>query len=79
MDIVNYNTNIYYLTDNDIVEIRSEGEQESLFIVERTEKSSEESGEQAIPETYISTDGNTDGTKRRRKDGNYARKCWNPL
>ena len=56
LDIVKYKTNIDYLIDNGIVEGRGEGEQESVFIVERTEKSSEESGELTIPETNIQTD-----------------------
>ena len=51
MDIVKYKTNIHYLIDNDIVEARGESEQESVYIVERRNKSSEESREQTIPKT----------------------------
>ena len=59
--IVEYKTNIDYLISNGIVEVRREGDQESVFIVERTEETSQESGEKTISET------NTDGTK---EDGN---------
>ena len=45
LDIVKYKTNIDYLINNGIVEVRGEGDQESVFIVERTVESSEESGE----------------------------------
>ena len=45
-----------YLIDNDIAEVRGEGEQEQVFIVERMEESSEESGEQTISETNIETE-----------------------
>ena len=45
LDIVKYKTNIDYLINNGVVEARGEGDQESVFIVERTEESSEESGE----------------------------------
>ena len=51
LDIVEYKTNIDYLIKNGIVEIRGEGDQESVFTVERTGVSSEESGEKAISET----------------------------
>ena len=61
LDIVEYKTNIDYLISNGIVEVRREGDQESVFIVERTEETSQESGEKTISET------NTDGTK---EDGN---------
>ena len=61
LDIVEYKTNIDYLISNGIVEVRREGDQESVLIVERTEETSQESGEKTISET------NTDGTK---EDGN---------
>ena len=61
LDIVEYKTNIDYLISNGIVEVRREGDQESVFIVEWTEETSEESGEKTISETNI------DGTK---EDGN---------
>ena len=35
LDIVEYKTNIDYLIKNGIVEIRGEGDQESVFIVEQ--------------------------------------------
>ena len=38
-----------------MVEVRGEGDQESVFIVERTKESSEESGKQTIPEANIQT------------------------
>ena len=68
LDIVEYKTNIDYLINNGIVEVRGEGDQESVFIVERTEESSEESGEKTISETNMQTeiqmaqkeDGNTE-------------------
>ena len=68
LDIVKYKTNIDYLINNGIVEVRGEGDQESVFIVERTEESSEESGEKTISETNMQTeiqmaqteDGNTE-------------------
>ena len=68
MDIVEYKTNTDYLVNSGIVEIRREGDQESVFTVERTEKSSEESGEKTISEKNIQTeiqmaqkeDGNTE-------------------
>ena len=53
LDVVKYKRNIDYLIANDIVEVRGEGEQESVFIVGRTEECSEESGEQTIPETNV--------------------------
>ena len=56
MDIVKYKTNIDYLINNGIVEVRGEGDQESVFIVERTEESSEESGEKTISETNMQTE-----------------------
>ena len=56
MDIVKYKTNIYYLIDNNIVEVKAEGEHELASIMGRTEESSEESGEQTIPKTNIQTE-----------------------
>ena len=56
LDIVEYKTNIDYLINNGIVEVRGEGDQESVFIVERTEESSEESGEKTISETNMQTE-----------------------
>ena len=53
LDTVEYKTNIDYLIKNSIVEIRGEGDQESVFIVEWTEVSSEESGEKTISETNM--------------------------
>ena len=53
MDIVKYKTNINYLIGNDIVEARGESEQESVYIVEWRNKSSEESREQTIPKTNM--------------------------
>ena len=41
LDIVEYKTDIDYLINNGIVEVRGKGDQESVFIVERTEESSE--------------------------------------
>ena len=68
LDIVKYKTNIDYLINNCIVEVRGEGDQESLFIVARIEQSSEESGEKTISETNMQAeiqmaqkeDGNTE-------------------
>ena len=54
-DIVEYKTNIDYLINNVIVEVRGKGDQESVFIGERTEESSEESGKKTISETNIQT------------------------
>ena len=56
MDIVKCKTNIDYLIDNIVEDVRGGGEQESLFIVERTKESSNELCEQAIPETNIQTE-----------------------
>ena len=56
LDIVEYKTNINYLINNGIVEVRGEGDQASVFIVERTEESSEESGKKTILETNIQTE-----------------------
>ena len=56
MDIVEYKTNTDYLVNSGIVEIGREGDQESVFTVERTEKSSEESGEKTISEKNIQTE-----------------------
>ena len=53
LDIVECKTNIENLINNGIVEIRDEGDQESVFIVERTEESSKKSGEKTISETNI--------------------------
>ena len=39
LDVVKYKTNIDYLINNGIVEVRGEGDQESVFNVERTEES----------------------------------------
>ena len=39
---------IDYLIDNGVLEARGKDEQASVFIVERTEESSDESGEQTI-------------------------------
>ena len=39
---------IDYLIDNGVLEVGGKDEQESVFIVERTEESSDESGEQTI-------------------------------
>ena len=68
LDVVEYKTNIDYLINHGIVEVRGEGDQESVFIVERTVESSEESGEKTISETNMQTeiqmaqkeDGNTE-------------------
>ena len=68
LNIVEYETNIDYLIHNGIVEVRDEGHQESVFIVERTEESSKESIEKNISETNIEMetqmtqkeDGNTE-------------------
>ena len=38
------------------MKVRDEGDQESVFIVERTEESSEESGEKTISETNMQTE-----------------------
>ena len=56
LDIVEYKTNIDYLISNGMVEVRGEGDQESLFIVERTEESSEESGDKTISKTNMQTE-----------------------
>ena len=56
LDIVEYKTDIDYLINNGIVEVRGKGDQESVFIVERTEESSEESGEKTISETNMQTE-----------------------
>ena len=62
LDMVEYKTNIDYLINNGIVEVRGKGDQESVFIVERTEESSQESGEKFISETNIQ--------RAQKKDGN---------
>ena len=56
MDIVECKTNIYYLINNGIVEVRGEVDQESVFFVERTKGSSEELGEKTISETNVLTE-----------------------
>ena len=48
MDIVECKTNIEYLINNGIVPVKGKGYQESVFIVERTEESSEKSGEKLM-------------------------------
>ena len=53
LDIVECKTNIDNLINNGIVEVRDEGDQESVFIVERTEESSKKSGEKTISETNM--------------------------
>ena len=68
LDIVEYKTNIDNLIKNRIVEVRDEVGQESVFIVQRTEESLEESGEKTISETNMQAeiqmtqkeDGNTE-------------------
>ena len=55
-DIVKCKTNIDYLINKGIVEVMREDEEWLVFITERTEESSEESGEQTIPETNIQTE-----------------------
>ena len=66
LDIVECKTNIENLINNGIVEIRDEGDQESVFIVERTEESSKKSGEKTISETNIQAEIQM----ARKKDGN---------
>ena len=56
LDIAKRKTNIDYLINNDVEEVRSEGEQESVFIVERKKESSEESCERTRQETNIQTE-----------------------
>ena len=56
LDIVEYKTNMDYLINNGIVEVRGEGDQEAVFIVERTEESSEESDEKTILEKNMQAD-----------------------
>ena len=56
LDIVEYKTNRDYLINNGIVEIRGEGDQEPVFIIERTEEKSEESGEKTISEINMQTE-----------------------
>ena len=55
LDIVKYKTNIDYLINNVLVEVRGESDQESVFIAEQTEESLEESGKKIISETNIQT------------------------
>ena len=83
LDIVKYKTNIDYLINNGIVEVRGKGHQESVFIVERTEESSEESGEKTISETNIQTEiqmaqKEDENTEIRLKDVGifYERLIW---
>ena len=66
LDIVECKTNIENLINNGIVEIRDEGDQESVFIVERTEESSKKSGEKTISETNIQAEIQM----TQKKDGN---------
>ena len=73
LDIVEYKTNIDYLINNGIVEVRDESDRESLFIVERTEESSEESGERNILETNIQTEIHMP----QKEDGNTAIRLGN--
>ena len=47
---------IDYLINKGVVEVMREDEEWLVFIIERTEESSEESGEQTIPETNIQTE-----------------------
>ena len=56
LNIVKYKTNLDYLINNGVVEVRGEGNQESVFIVEWTEESLEESNEKTILETKIQTE-----------------------
>ena len=49
-------TNIDYLIKNSTVEIRGEGDQESVFIVEWTKVSSEESCKKTISKTNMQTE-----------------------
>ena len=56
LNIVKYKTNLDYLINNGVVEVRGEGNQKSVFIVERTEESLEESNEKTISETKIQTE-----------------------
>ena len=68
---------IDYLIDNGVLEARGKDEQESVFIVERTERKvrmNQVNRQSGIRNKY--TDRNTDGIKRRSKYGKYAAKCW---
>ena len=56
LNVVKYKTNLDYLINNGVVEVRGEGNQESVFIVEWTEESLEESNEKTILETKIQTE-----------------------
>ena len=56
LNVVKYKTNLDYLINNGVVEVRGKGNQESVFIVERTEESLEESNEKTISETKIQTE-----------------------
>ena len=69
LDIVECKTNIENLINNGIVEVRDEGDQESVFIVERTEESLEKSGEKTISETNMQAEIQI-SQKKRRKYGN---------
>ena len=67
LDMVEYKTNIDYLINNSIVEVRGEGDQESVFIpLSVTEESSEESGEKLISETNMQREIQI----AQKKDGN---------
>ena len=49
LDIVKYKGNVDDLINNGVVEARGEGDQESVFIVERRGECSEESGQKITP------------------------------
>ena len=67
LDMVEYKTNIDYLINNSIGEVRGEGDQESVFIpLSVTEESSEESGEKLISETNMQREIQI----AQKKDGN---------
>ena len=65
LDIVEYKTNIHYLIDNGIVEIRGGDDQELVFMAERTDRG--KFGRIGWKDHIGNR--NTDGTKRRRKYG----------
>ena len=77
LDIVEYGckTNIDYLINNGIVEVRGEVDQESVFVVERTKGSSEELGEKTISETNILTEIQI----AQKEDKNTEIRLGNPL
>ena len=56
LDIAKNKTNVDYLVNSDVEEVRGEGKQESVFIVERKKESSEESCERTRQETNIQTE-----------------------